>query len=121
MININEDIKAALGEIAPTYYELFLDKDSVIPCISYSVISNAEEQIANTAGYSRITVRVKAWAPRLTDALSMMERIDDALATIGVFTRRGAGELADGSLVCEIADYSILIRETYSTPRHMEE
>lgn len=117
MININEDIKAQLSTVLPTYPELYLDGNQDIPCITYQIIQNYEQEKGNTLGYSVITVRVKVWAITYSDMVGYCEAVDDSLAALGHFSRTSVGELTDGDLLCWIMDYSILLSETYNQTR----
>ena len=118
MRDINNEVQEQLSTVLPTYYELFLDKQSSIPCISYQITNNFEESKGNTKCYDRIILRVKLWVNTVGDMCDYSSRIDDAIAVLGPFTRSSAYELSDGDLLCRIIDYSILIPETYSTTRY---
>lgn len=119
MRDINEEVKEQLNTVLPTYYELFLDQDSVIPCISYQTTENVEESKGNGSCWDRITVRVKLWVSTVGDMCTYSSQIDNALAELGPFVRGGSMELANGDLICRIMDYSILIPEKYITTRYL--
>ena len=117
MININTNIVEKLNELVPTYYELYLDGNQVIPCCSYQIITNSESQKGNLNGYSNITVRIKLWATRIDTLCDLSSRLDDKMAELGPFTRLSVGEMTDGDLLCWIFDYSILLPESYNSYR----
>ena len=119
MKDINKQVEETLSTVLPTYYELFLDSQSTIPCISYQVTNNFEESKGNELCWDRIIVRVKLWVTTVGDMCSYSSQIDDAIAVLGPFTRSSAYELSQGELICRIVDYSILIPETYSTMRYL--
>ena len=118
MIDINKEVKEQLTTVLPTYYELFLDADSTIPCISYQVTNNYEESRGSLSCYERITVRVKLWVNTVGDMCTYSSQIDDALSALGPTSRSNAYEMSQGDLICRIMDYSILIPEIYTNERY---
>ena len=119
MKDINEYVEEVLNTVLPTYYELFLDNSSHIPCLSYKVSNNSEISKANTLCYERIIIRVKVWCTSIQDLCEYSSKVDDAIATLGPFTRSTASELNDGDLLCRIIDYVITLPEKYSTTRYL--
>lgn len=119
MLDISTQLTSKLSEVLPTYYDLFLDEDSVTPCISYFILSNIEEEKANSHGYSRITVCVKVWASTVADIVSYNSQVDDKIAELGPFTRQSVGEQRKDSLLCSISNYSILLNELYNNVRYL--
>lgn len=120
MKNIQNLIIPQLQSIAPCQYELFLNPSTAIPCISYQVIQNTEEQRGNINGYSRITLRLKVWSTKIEEICRIQEQIDDKLAEIPDIPRvlrTSVGELTDGELICSIMDYQFLLEEYYSQYR----
>lgn len=119
MRDINKEVVETLSAVLPTYYELFLDADSKIPCISYQITNNYEESKGNGSCWERVIIRVKLWVSTVEDMCTYSSQIDDAIAELGSFTRSASYELAQGDLICRITDYSILIPEKYSTTRYL--
>lgn len=119
MRDINEEVAEQLNTVLPTYYELFLDQSSKIPCISYQITQNFEESKGNGSCWERITLRVKLWVSTVGDMCTYSSQIDDAIAELGPFTRSSSYEISQGDLICRITDYSILIPEKYSTTRYL--
>lgn len=59
MLDFKKEVVASLNEILPTYYELFVDSKTPLPCITYRVIGNNTTVNTNEAGVSNITCTVK--------------------------------------------------------------
>lgn len=117
MIDINTNIVETLTTVLPTRYELYLDGSESVPCITYQIVQNNENQKGNINGYSFITVRVKLWCTTVEEQCTYSGQIDNAMAELGHFDRQNVGEMTDGDLLCRIFDYSILLPETYDTYR----
>ena len=120
MININTFLVENLTELLPIplEYELFLDESTTIPCVSYQVTQNTEVAQGTINGYSRIIVRFKIWAQTVRELCEYSEQLDDAVASLGTFQRSSVGDMYDGSLLCRIVDYTILIPEKYNNARY---
>lgn len=118
MVDFEPIVKEKLDSILPTYYELFLDDKSIVPCISYQQIENGDLENGNNLGYSRITFRIKVWAKTVRDLTIYANRVDDAMSDIGRFIRIATNDLANGDLLCRIVDYSATYREFYNNVRY---
>lgn len=119
MKDISEEVQAKLNTVLPTCYELFLSPDTIPPCISYQITNNSIESNGNTACYERIVLRIKLWVNTVSDMCLYSARIDDALAELGPFQRNTSYEMVQGSLLCRVFDYSIIIAEKYNTVRYL--
>ena len=59
MIDVKPLVVSSLNEILPTYYELFVDSDTELPCITYRVTDDYESISTKDAGVSNIIYAVK--------------------------------------------------------------
>lgn len=114
MINFHEELATALETILPTHYEMTLTSKTPKPCISYMELTNGQEQIGDTIGYSRITYQIKVWADRIKLAQEYANQIDELLREVGA-KRISANELYDNqsSTVQKILTYEILVLEEF--------
>lgn len=121
MIDITPEVVQALDKVLPTSYEMFLDNQSQsLPCISYSMIENADQALGNDRAWSRITYKIKIWCNEVSNITTYMLAVDDALATLGRFHRNGVQDIRYGDLICRIMDYTILTNEIFETSRYSE-
>lgn len=114
MINFHEELATALETILPTHYEMTLTSKTPKPCISYMELTNGQEQIGDTIGYSRITYQIKVWADRIKLAQEYANQVDELVRTFGA-KRISANELYDNqsSTVQKILTYEILVLEEF--------
>ena len=105
-------IKTELGKILPTFYELFVDSDTVLPAITYIETSNIDDKVGDTLGYSRITYRIKLWASTVADFDTYSPQIDTAMRGLG-FWRINAYETVRGVELCRTMEYRALANEFY--------
>lgn len=59
MLDVKPQLVTALNKILPTYYELFVDSKTPLPCITYLEAGNSDNLTGDTLGYSDITFNVK--------------------------------------------------------------
>ena len=59
MIDVKKQVVASLKEILPTYYELFVDSNTELPCITYRVTNDYESITTKDAGVSSIMYTIK--------------------------------------------------------------
>lgn len=76
----------------PVHYELFLTKDTEVPCISYQEGNNSVHADGDTLGYSDITFRVKVWSKRAKELAQYSKEIDTLMRGLG-FERISTNEL----------------------------
>lgn len=90
----------------PVYYELFLDSNCSIPCISYYESENRDEAVSltNTEGHSFIKFTVKLWAHTVDDMETYSAQIDNYLRQIN-YRRNSSIELVEGNLMCKVMTY----------------
>lgn len=114
MINFHEELATALETILPTHYEMTLTSKTPKPCISYMELTNGQEQIGDTIGYSRITYQIKVWADRIKLAQEYANKVDELVRNFGA-KRISANELYDNqsSTVQKILTYEILVLEEF--------
>lgn len=52
MVSDKKELVEALSQIAPVYYELFLDSTCALPCISYIEMANFDDRVGDKLRYS---------------------------------------------------------------------
>lgn len=114
MINYHSELRSALSEVLPTYYEMALTSKTQTPCISYMGLGNADTLTGNTLGYSRVTYQVKVWSNKIQDIQKYALEIDKVLRPLG-FRRIAANELYDNksSMIQKIMTYEALALEKF--------
>ena len=114
MIDYNKELRAALGTILPTHYELVLHSGLETPCYSYQEVNNYATEQGDTLGYSRITFQVKVWANEIALIQQYALAADEVLRPLG-FKRTAANELFDrnSSMIQKILTYEALGLENY--------
>ncbi len=114
MVNFHKSIVGALKSILPTYYEMILNRELSIPCISYMELSNASRETGETIGYSAIQYQIKVWANKIEDLQNYASQIDNALRPLG-WKRVGSNELFDtaSTMMQKILVYEATALETF--------
>jgi hypothetical protein len=114
MIDYHKEITAALSEVLPTYYELHLTKDALVPCFSYMEAGNYDDATGDTLGYSVISYQVKVWATDVATIQVNALLADAAMRGLG-FKRTSAAELHDrnSSMIQKVMIYEALGLENY--------
>lgn len=115
MIDFNKDVVSALNTVLPTYYELALTKGTPTPCISYQERDNADTEIGNTLGYSRISFTIKVWANDIATIQKYVLKVDKVMRALG-FKRISANELYDNNstMIQKILTYEALGLENFN-------
>ena len=83
MVNVHKQIMSTLNTILPTYYELFCDSTTAVPCITYMESSNYAIDEGETLGYSRVGFTVKVWDTNIAHAQTIAESVDSKLRKLG--------------------------------------
>lgn len=96
----------------PVHYELFLKKDTEVPCISYQEGNNVTHKDGDTLGYSYITYRVKIWSKRVSEIAQYSKEIDNLMRGLG-FERISTNELWMDGIGQNLLTYRGLGLETY--------
>ena len=94
MIDYDKELVSALKTVLPTHYELALTSNITKPCISYQERDNADTEIGDTLGYSRISYTIKVWGNEIKTIKQYAKQIDSVLKPLG-FKRISSGELYD--------------------------
>ena len=63
MIDYHKEIVEVLSKILPTHYELFIDRATAIPCITYIEANNSDNVVGDTINYSTVTSLDKGTQP----------------------------------------------------------
>jgi hypothetical protein len=98
MVNLNKQVYDALCAISgvPVHY-FYPDDWSVLPCISYYMLSNTEHDRADDLEYtSEVNYQIDVWAKDHTVSDSIALQVDAVLQTVG-FTRAFAGDLFEAA------------------------
>ena len=114
MIDYHEEVNTALNTILPTHYEMVLDSDEGVPCLSYMELTNIATETGDTLGYSRIQYQVKVWANDITEIQYYALLVDETMRPLG-FKRVSSGELYDNNstMIQKIMTYEALALESY--------
>ena len=110
MYNYNKELVKQLNTILPTSYELFIDTQTELPCITYLELSNVAEDEGDTLRYSAINYRIKLWAKPTENVNEEIYQIDDLMFSLG-FKRRAYNELIDFEMAQYIFTYEGLALE----------
>ena len=93
MVDIKPQVYEKLCSLGlPCFYELFLTKDTQVPCISYYEMDNQADQEGDTLGYSTIRMSVKVWGKSIKEMTSTALQIDAVMREAG-FKRVTTNEL----------------------------
>lgn len=92
MTNYNQDLVQGLTTILPTYYELFVDDKTPIPCLTYQKINDYATDEGDNIRYSVMTYRIKLWTDKLSDIDTYGSQLDDYMFEAG-FKRTSYNEL----------------------------
>ena len=94
MINYHKKLVSTLKTILPTYYEMILNRDVAVPCISYMELGNSAAETGDTLGYSIIQYQIKVWSDKIDDLQTYAAQIDNKLRPLG-WKRVGCNEMFD--------------------------
>lgn len=112
MYNYNKELVNQLSTILPTYYELFMDTDTTVPCITYLELANVAEQEGDNLRYSAINYRIKIWANPRDYVNEEIYQLDDLMFSLG-FKRRAYNEIVDFEKAQYIFTYEAMALENY--------
>lgn len=94
MYDAHPEVVAALTTILPTYYELFLDDECEVPCISYQENFNGVIEEGDTLVYSDVQFIVKVWANSVEEIQHYAAQVSEVMRQLG-FDRTNSLELAN--------------------------
>lgn len=114
MINYHSTLISALDSVLPTHYEMQLNSDTTVPCISYMEMNNYVSNSGDTLGYSVLSYQVKVWGHEINELQKYALEIDKVLRPLG-FKRVASGELYDNNstMIQKILTYEALALENY--------
>ena len=93
MIDLKPTVYKELCSIGlPCFYELFVTKDTKLPCITYLEMENITDEDGTTIGYSTIRFSIKIWAKDVKTIAQNSILIDKVMRNLG-FTRVTTNEL----------------------------
>lgn len=92
MIDFKPELVEALDKLLPTYYELFVDSSTALPCITYIETDNAAEEEGDNLFYSQLTYQIKIWGKALGEMMGYAEELDQIMRNLG-FKRVSKNEL----------------------------
>lgn len=104
MLDFSKQVKESLSSILPTYYELFVDSDTELPCITYREVGNVETVTVKEAGVSDIAYNIKLWGNSIKDLTTYALQVDNVMRRLG-FTRYSYNELSTDTQICLIMGY----------------
>ena len=103
MLSGKTDIVKELNKILPTYYELFCDSNTKLPCFTYIENINQDVVTGDTLGYSSIGYTIKLWANDVADIV---------MRKLG-YRRKSSNELTVDNQIEKIMTYEALGLENY--------
>lgn len=114
MVNYHADLVNLLNKILPTYYELTLNSDCQIPCISYSERNSYANETGDTIGYSTVSYQIKVWGNSISEIQAYALQIEEALRPLG-WKRTSSNEVYDrnSTMIQKILVYDGFFHETF--------
>lgn len=114
MIDYHAEMVSALKTILPVHYERALTAETKTPCISYMELTNVDNAVGDTIGYSDISFQVKVWSNKISEIQKYALQVDQTLRPLG-WKRVGSAELGDknSTMIQKILTYQALGRETF--------
>lgn len=115
MINYHEQLVKALEPVGlPVYYEMQLSEGADVPCLSYMELSNMDDAVGDTLGYSIISYQIKVWGRTVGALQHFALKVDEALRPLG-FTRAASTELIDmrSTMLQKVMTYEAFASENY--------
>ena len=115
MINYHDELRKALGNVLPTYYEMQLKSGIDTPCISYIETNNYVSANGDTLGYSYVQYQVKVWGNKIADLQKYALEVDEVLRPLG-FKRTASNELYDrnSTMIQKILTYEAMALEEFN-------
>ena len=105
MVDYKTTIVKELSKLnLPVYYEMFLTRDTGLPCISYLEDSNYDEKIGDTLTYSHISYSIKIWTKSVKEMSEYSIKIDRVMHDLG-FRRSNSIELWQDTIGQRELDY----------------
>lgn len=95
----------------PVYYEVFVDSETEVPCITYYEMDNTSFKEGDTLRYSRLAFSIKIWGKDLETLSTYSIQIDAVMKVLG-FTRTNTVELWLDGIGQRQLKYSALAQET---------
>jgi len=93
MIDVSKTLVTELSKCGlPVYYELFVNSNTTVPCITYIEQNNSDLANGDTISYSNIAFQVKVWSKQVSDFYTYGALIDAAMKDMG-YTRTFANPL----------------------------
>lgn len=111
MLDVKPEVFESLKTVLPTYYELFVDSNVSIPCITYFEYNNIQNETGDTMVYSEVTYCVKVWGHSIKDVSEYSVQADAVMRENG-YRRISSTELAQNDLICKTTLYRALGLET---------
>lgn len=112
MLDVRQDIVNSLKTILPTYYELFCDENTQMPCITYIEDNNSIAASGDTLGYSNISFIIKVWGYTVSDIAGYSLQVDTSMRQLG-YKRTSTNEIIVGNQIEKVLYYSALGKENY--------
>jgi len=97
----------ALEQVGQTHYELFVNSDTELPCITYLETGNRDRVTSDILNYSDLEFTIKVWSKRVAEISRMAKQIDEVLRPLG-FRRTGSNELSHNDIIQKIMRYSAI-------------
>lgn len=107
MIDCSPQLVEALRTVGKVHYELFVNSETALPCITYMETGNRDNLTSEFLNYSDIEFTIKVWARKRSEIGKMAGQIDEVLRPLG-FRRTGSNELTYDGIIQKIMRYSAI-------------
>ena len=111
MLDVSPQLVETLEDILPTYPEMFLETTTV-PCISYFLYNDTQDETGDTLQYSSISYVIKVWGRTMKEIHLNSQYIDWSLNKIG-YRRVSSGLQQSNGLICNTMIYRGKGKEFY--------
>lgn len=92
MISYSKELMAELDKVLPTHYELFIEGDLTLPCLTYKTYDNRDAQVGDTIEYANIAYMIKVWSDRVADLEQYSLEVHEKMKLMG-FKRTNTNEM----------------------------
>lgn len=113
MIDVTSDIVKLLSiEGVKVYPEIFITKDTKLPCITYNQYDNSSHAEGDTLAYSNIVYHIKVWSTKIADLINYSVQIDSIMREAG-YVRTNMLDTCSDSICQRDLKYKALAKEEF--------
>ncbi len=103
MLNVSPELVSTLETILPTYPEMFLE-ETELPCISYFLYNDTQDETGDTLVYSSVSYIIKIWGKTIKEVMLNSQYVDESLHELG-YRRVSSGLQQSNGLICNVMIY----------------